>query len=51
MVAKAFSLNISHCRKPASLDFPKRKYLILTIFIFAKAIRALLHTLSVKIFD
>lgn len=39
MVAKGFLcffLNVTHCKKPVLFSFPKRKYLILTIFISAK---------------
>lgn len=36
MVAKGFSLNLSHCWKPAFFSFPERKCLILAVFIFAR---------------
>lgn len=40
MVAKGlfffFFFNVSYCKKPALFSFPKRKYLILTVFISAK---------------
>lgn len=51
MVAKVFLYRVSYCKKPTSFGFPKRKYLILTVFILAEAVCRLFLILSVKIFD